>query len=75
MEDLNKKEIKGMLILNNLKQQIVDLINNSKLSIDAVYFVLRDIYIEIEKLYQQEVYKEQQQKLEEKNKEEKEPEE
>lgn len=57
-----------MLMLNNLKQQIVNLIGESRLPIDAVYFILKDIYIEIETLYQQEIIKEQQQKNEKEEK-------
>ena len=60
-----------MLMLNNLKQQIADLVNKSQLPVDAVYFLFKDLYIEIENLYRQEIIKEQQQKqIEEQKKEE-----
>lgn len=47
------------MILNNFKQQIFKVINNSNLSIEAVYYVFKDIFIEIEKLYFSELQKEQ----------------
>lgn len=47
------------MILNNLRQQISDVINNAHLSIDAVYFVMKDIFNEIEKLYYTELQREQ----------------
>jgi len=47
------------MILNNFKQQIFKVINNSNLSIEVVYYVFKDIFIEIEKLYFSELQKEQ----------------
>lgn len=47
------------MILNDFKQQISSIINNSGLSIEAIYYVLKDIFIEIEKLYFLELQKEQ----------------
>lgn len=46
------------MILNNFRQQISDIINNANLSIDAVYFVMKDIFGEIEKLYYLQLQKE-----------------
>ena len=39
------------MILNELRQQISEVINNAHLSIDAVYFVMKDIFEEVERLY------------------------
>lgn len=50
-----------MLILNNLKEQIIELINNSKLPVDAIYLILKDLFTDINVLYQQEITKEKQQ--------------
>ena len=47
------------MILTNLRRQIVGLINDSNLSIDAIYFLLKDILIEIESIYTNELRKEQ----------------
>ena len=41
-----------MLVLKNLRKQIEDLINNSELPIDAVYFVLKDILNEVTQIYE-----------------------
>ena len=41
--------------LNNLKEQIIQNINTSGLSIDAVYFVMKDIMNEIVNLYNQQI--------------------
>lgn len=46
------------MILNELKQQISEVINNAHLSIDAVYFVMKDIFGEVEKLYFSELQRE-----------------
>lgn len=41
-----------MLVLKNLRKQMEDAINNSGLSIDAVYFVLKDIFNEVTQIYE-----------------------
>lgn len=47
------------MILNDFKQRISNIINNSGLSIEAIYYVFKDIFIEIEKLYFLELQKEE----------------
>lgn len=47
------------MILNDFKQNIVQLINNSNLSVEIVYYVLKDVTAEISNLYNQELQKEQ----------------
>lgn len=49
------------MILTNLRRQVVGLLNDSKLSIDGIYFVMRDIMHEIEMVYTEEMRKEQEQ--------------
>ena len=46
------------MILYNFRRDLENLINNSGLSIDAVYFVLKDVMSEIEDLYRQEIQRE-----------------
>ena len=48
------------MILRDLRRQIENVINQSNLSIDAVYFVLKDILNEVTDIYNQEIQKEQQ---------------
>ena len=40
------------MILKNFRKQIEDIINQSNLSIDAVYFVLKDIFNEVTQIYE-----------------------
>lgn len=40
------------MILKNFRKQIEDIINQSGLSIDAVYFVLKDIFNEVTQIYE-----------------------
>ena len=40
------------MILKNFRKQIEDIINQSGLSIDAVYFVLKDILNEVTQIYE-----------------------
>lgn len=62
-----------MLILKNFRKQIEDIINQSGLSIDAVYFVLKDILNEVTQIYENISKEEEQQAaLEEQKKKEKE---
>ena len=48
-----------MLVLKNLRKQMEDAINNSGLSIDAVYFVLKDIFNEVTQIYENVVKEEE----------------
>ena len=47
-----------MLHLYYLRKQIETILNNSKLPIDAAYYVLKDVLMEIEDLYRQQIEKE-----------------
>lgn len=40
------------MILKDFRKQIEDIINQSGLSIDAVYFVLKDIFNEVAQIYE-----------------------
>lgn len=46
------------MILRKLRKQIEDIINQSGLPIDAIYFVVKDIYAEITDIYGNEMQKE-----------------
>mgnify|MGYP006988842635 CR=1 FL=1 len=43
------------MILNDLRKNISDLINESQLPIDAVYYVMKDIMSEIITIYNQQI--------------------
>lgn len=62
------------MILKNFRKQIEDIINQSGLSIDAIYFVLKDILNEVTQIYENVAKEEEQQQaaLEEQEKKEKE---
>lgn len=62
------------MILKDFRKQIEDIINQSGLSIDAVYFVLKDILNEVTQIYENVAKEEEQQQaaLEEQEKKEKE---
>lgn len=61
------------MILKDFRKQIEDIINQSGLSIDAVYFVLKDILNEVTQIYENVAKEEEQQAaLEEQEKKEKE---
>ena len=47
------------MILRNFRKQIENIINESKLPIDCVYFVFKDIINELENIYSQEIVKEE----------------
>lgn len=51
---------KRMLQLVNLKKQLIQVINNSELPIDAVYLVYQDLGNEINNLFQKEMLEEEQ---------------
>ena len=40
------------MVLKDFRKQIEDIINQSGLSIDAVYFVLKDIFNEVTQIYE-----------------------
>lgn len=54
------------MILNDFKQRISNIINNSGLSIEVIYYVFKDIFTEIENLYFLELQKEQKEASKEK---------
>ena len=47
-----------MLYLNSFRKDLENLINHSNLPIDAAYYVLKDVMVEVEGLYRQEIEKE-----------------
>ena len=55
------------MILRDFRKQIEDIINQSGLPIDAIYFVLKDILNEVSEIYNNEVTKEEMQKAEQEN--------
>ena len=55
------------MILRNLRKQIENIINQSGLPIDAIYFVLKDILNEVTEIYNNEIAKEEMQKIEQEN--------
>ena len=62
------------MILKDFRKQIEDIINQSGLPIDAIYFVLKDILNEVTQIYENVAKEEEQQQaaLEEQEKKEKE---
>ena len=46
------------MILRDLRKNIEDIVNQSKLSIDCIYFVFKDLMNEIENVYNQEIQRE-----------------
>lgn len=46
--------------LNSLKTNLINVINQSKLPVGMVYYLLKDILIEVEKTYNQSLFIEQQ---------------
>ena len=59
------------MVLRDLRKNIENVVNQSNLSIDCIYFVFKDLMNEIENIYSQEIQKEviQQEQQEENNKE------
>ena len=55
------------MILRNLRKQIENIINQSGLPIDAIYFILKDILNEVTEIYNNEIAKEEIQKAEQEN--------
>ena len=59
------------MVLRDLRKNIEDIVNQSNLSIDCIYFVFKDLMNEIENVYNQEIQKEfieQQKEREDENK-------
>ena len=48
------------MIFRNFRKQIENIINQSGLPIDAIYFVLKDVLVEVSEIYQKEISKEDQ---------------
>lgn len=48
------------MIFRNFRKQIENIINQSGLPIDAIYFVLKDVLAEVSEIYQKEMTKEDQ---------------
>lgn len=46
------------MILYNFRKDLENLINNSGLTIDAAYFVLKDVMSEIDSLYKEQIKRE-----------------
>ena len=46
------------MVLRDLRKNIEDIVNQSKLSIDCIYFVFKDLMNEIENVYNQEIQRE-----------------
>lgn len=54
-----------MLVLRDFRKKCEDIINNSGLPIDAVYYILKDIFEEVTNIYNQEMIKEDENKKKE----------
>ena len=39
------------MVLNDLKQNIINMLNESRISIDAIYYVVREVMQEVETAY------------------------
>ena len=46
------------MVLRDLRKNIEDIVNQSNLSIDCIYFVFKDLMNEIENIYNQEIQRE-----------------
>lgn len=55
------------MILRDLRKNVENIINQSGLSIDCIYFVFKDLINEIENIYNQEIQKELIEQQENKN--------
>ena len=58
------------MVLRDLRKNIKNIVNQSNLNIDCIYFVFKDLMNEIENIYNQEIQREfieQQKKKEEEN--------
>lgn len=50
------------MVLNDLKQKIVKTLNESQISIDAIYYVMREVMQEVDIAYQRALQEEEQSK-------------
>lgn len=50
------------MVLNDLKQNVIDLLNKSQLPIDAIYYVMREIMQEVDLTYNKILEEEKKQK-------------
>lgn len=51
-ENINDKDIRGFdLQVDNFKQQLISLINQSNMPSVIIYYVLKDLFLESESLY------------------------
>ena len=55
------------MVLNNFRKQIIETINKSGLSVDCVYFVLKDIMNDVVTQYNQLIELEEQKKMNDKD--------
>lgn len=55
--------------VEELKQNIIEQLNNSGLPIAIIYYLMKDILSMVEIIYRQEITKEQEQQIEERKKE------
>ena len=55
------------MVLNNFRKQIIETINKSGLSVDCVYFVLKDIFSDVVTQYNQLIEIEEQKKMNDKD--------
>ena len=55
------------MILRDMRKKVEDIINQSGLPIDAIYFILKDILNEVTEIYNNEIAKEEMQKIEQEN--------
>ena len=46
------------MVLHNLKQQILDILNESKLSIDCIYFMMKDVMNDVDIAYKNAIQQE-----------------
>lgn len=46
------------MVLRDLRKNIEDIVNQSNLSIDCIYFVFKDLMNEVENIYNQEIQRE-----------------
>ena len=58
--------------MEQLKQKLLQIVNESKLPIDAIYYVCKDFFRDVDDAYQQFLLNQKQLKLQEEQKEEKE---
>ena len=53
------------MLLNDLKQDIIGKLNNSNLPIDAIYYVMREVLLEVETTYNEVLQQETKARLKE----------